>query len=253
MIREQTNSPIEDERICKEKKFHNKIFETRIRRRVSIFYSTSASIRNKFVALLEPYTSKRILEIGCGLGTYAFYMAFKGARVTAIDISEYAINEVRKKARNNKIQIDCRIMNAEQLEFGNEEFDLVYGISILHHLNIKKVIFEIKRVLKKDGKAVFIEPMVHNPLIRIFRFLTPKLRSRNEHPLDMKDLKSIGKEFSKYTFKHYYFFSLFSFPFSKISFYNKIRNILEKLDEKIFDNFPQSKKLSWQVLLILEK
>lgn len=253
MIKRNTELIVEDGRKIREKLFHNEIFETKARRKLSIFYSIGESIREEFAELVSKYTSKRILEIGCAMGSYAISMSLKGAKVSAIDVSEYAINRAKERVENEKIDIRFIVMDAENLQFKDSEFNLVYGISILHHLNLIAVISEIERVLKIGGKAIFIEPMVHNPLIKIFRLLTPRLRSKDEHPLRMRDLQLISKKFSRYEVKHYYFLTLFALPFFKLPFYNKIRTSLERLDKKIFSFISPLKLFSWQVLLILEK
>jgi ubiquinone/menaquinone biosynthesis C-methylase UbiE len=64
-------------------------------------------------------------------------------------------------------------MNAEATTFPDNSFDLICGSSILHHLNLDKACAEIRRILRPDGGAVFIEPLGHNPLINMFRKLTP--------------------------------------------------------------------------------
>ncbi len=253
MSMQNADLSLKEDRKLREKIFHDEIFEAKARRKISKFYSLNESIRHKFAGLLSDCASKRILEIGCGLSSLAISMASIGAKVSAIDISEYAINEAKKRVKNKNLVIDFRIMDAENVEFRDNEFELVYGVSILHHLNLKRVIPEIKRVLKFGGKAIFIEPMEHNPFIKTFRFLTPRLRSKDEHPLRMKDLQLISKRFYGYEFKHYYFLALFAFPFCKFPFYGKIQHFFERLDRKIFAVIPSLKKFSWQVLLILEK
>lgn len=188
MIQKNNNLNYETNRKAKEKDFHNKIFETGVRKKLTVFYSINETIYKDFMELLSQCVAKRVLEIGCGLGNYAIQIAIKGADVTAIDISNYAIKQAQVIANKENLKIDFRIMDAEKLEFKSNEFDMVYGLAILHHLNLKKVIPEIRRVLKPGGKAVFREPMGHNPFINLFRFLTPGLHSRDEHPLKMKDL-----------------------------------------------------------------
>jgi len=253
MLRKNNNQYLKTNRKIREKIFHDEVFETKARRKLSVFYSINESVRKEFAELSLKYISKRILEIGCGLGSYATSVALKGAKVSAIDISEYAIKEAKKRCNNENLKIDFRIMDAENLKFKDNEFDLVYGLAILHHLNLKAVIPEIHRVLRKGGKAIFIEPMAHNPFINVFRFLTPKLRSKDEHPLRMQDLQLLSKDFSGFEFKFYYFLSLFTVPFYKLLFFNQIKYFLGKLDEKIFAVIPSLKRFAWQVLLILEK
>jgi len=50
-------------------------------------------------------------------------------------------------------------MNAEELKFADDYFDIVCGGAILHHLDLNKALSEIARVLKPDGKAIFVEPL----------------------------------------------------------------------------------------------
>lgn len=253
MLRKNDDLILKANRKIREKIFHDEVFETKARRKLSVFYSIVESVRKEFAESLLEYTSKRILEIGCELGVYAISVALKGAKVSAIDISEYAIKEVKKRCNNKNLKIDFKIMDAENLKFKENEFDLVYGLAILHHLNLKAVIPEIHRVLRKGGKAIFIEPMAHNPFINVFRFLTPKLRSKDEHPLRMQDLRLLSKDFSGFKFEFYYFLSLFAVPFCKLPFFNRIKYSLEKLDKKLFTVIPSLKRFAWQVLLILEK
>ena len=50
-------------------------------------------------------------------------------------------------------------MDAEHTNFPDNSFDVVTGSAILHHLNIENCYQELHRILKKDGHAVFKEPM----------------------------------------------------------------------------------------------
>ena len=54
-------------------------------------------------------------------------------------------------------------------------FDAVLGKQILHHLDLGVAIPEIVRVLRPGGRAVFLEPLIHNPLLEGYRRLTPHL------------------------------------------------------------------------------
>lgn len=253
MLQRNGNLNLETNRKIREKIFHDEVFETKARRKLSVFYSINESVRKEFAELSSKYTSKRVLEIGCGLGIYTISAAFKGAIVSAIDISDYAIKEAQKRANNENLKIDFRVMDAENLKFKDGEFDLVYGLGILHHLNLKAVIPEIHRVLRKGGKAIFIEPMAHNPFINVFRFLTPKLRTKDEHPLKMKDLQFMSRNFLCSEFKFYYFLTLCALPFYRLPVFYQVKYFLETLDEKIFTAIPSLRRFAWQVLLILEK
>ena len=75
------------------------------------------------------------------------------------------------------------VINAEELEFEDAAFDVIFGSGIIHHLDVPRAYSELSRVLAPGGSAVFVEPLGHNPLIRVFRNRTPELRTPDEHPL----------------------------------------------------------------------
>ena len=243
-----------DERIKREKDFHNRTYESRVRKPLAILYDSSSPIRQRYEKLLlKECEGKRVLEYGCGLGSYGFFLASRGSLVTGIDISEYAILEAQKQAQVDNVGIDFRVMNAEFLELPDESFDVICGTGILHHLNLERAILEIRRVLTSNGKAVFVEPLGHNPIINIFRKLTPSLRSRDEHPLRMSDLETISTAFPHHTFEFYDLLALAWLPFHKIRTLRAVSEMLARVDHKLFALIPFSRKFSWQALILLEK
>lgn len=105
-----------------------------------------------------------VLEIGCGTGLFTrlVYQRSK-AKITATDLSEDLLEEAREKFPDGNFLRD----DAMNMQFRNESFDVVFGSSILHHLNLKKSAEEIYRVLKPGGRMVFAEPNMLNPQIFI--------------------------------------------------------------------------------------
>ncbi len=97
-----------------------------------------------------------ILEIGCGQG-YNTFLRSKNKKniIIGIDISRKEIEIAKRRYP----QVDFRVMDAEKLEFKNSYFDEVYAIEILEHVdNVKKVLSEISRVLKLEGKLIVSIP-----------------------------------------------------------------------------------------------
>ncbi len=77
-------------------------------------------------------------------------------------------------------------MDAHELVFPDDLFDIVVGNGILHHLDLPVCLASIERVLKPKGFALFIEPLAGNPLLKLFRVLTPRARTIDEKPLTSK-------------------------------------------------------------------
>src|SRR3979409_1263203 len=75
----------------------------------------------------------QVLEIGCGLGTDGAQFAKAGANYTGIDLTEAAIELARKHFELAGLRGDFRTADAENLDFPDETFDLVYSHGVLHH------------------------------------------------------------------------------------------------------------------------
>ena len=117
-------------------------------------------------------------------------------------------------------------MDANNLEFEDGEFDIVYGGQILHHLNFSRALAEIYRVLKKNGQIVFREPLGINPVSKMIRLLTPHARTRDEKPLGYEELDAINELFET----RYYYEQLLSVPLGILSrmLFNDPVNIITK-------------------------
>src|SRR3979409_482527 len=75
----------------------------------------------------------RVLEIGCGLGTDGAQFAKAGADYTGVDLTKAAIELARKHFELAGLRGDFRTADAENLDFPDETFDLVYSHGVLHH------------------------------------------------------------------------------------------------------------------------
>jgi ubiquinone/menaquinone biosynthesis C-methylase UbiE len=199
--------------------------------------------------LLEPLNGKVVLDIGCGLGYSSMLFAKKGAYVNGIDISPKMIERAKEAAVVNGVseRTNFYVMNAEALEFANETFDIVYGHSILHHLDLGKARTEIYRVLKKGGKVVILEPLGHNLFINLFRKLTPHRRTPTEKPLKIKDILFFAEPFSNLHHREFFLFALFSLPLLIFSnkLFKKIYNNLSELDNLIMSKCPKIGRWAW--------
>ena len=97
----------------------------------------------------------RVLEIGCGLGTDGAQFAKAGADYTGIDLTDAAVELSRRRFEISNLKGAFRTADAEQLDFPDNSFDLVYSHGVLHHTpDIERAIAEVHRVLKPGGRAV---------------------------------------------------------------------------------------------------
>ncbi|MCA9396998.1 MAG: class I SAM-dependent methyltransferase [Candidatus Omnitrophica bacterium] len=95
---------------------------------------------------------KKALEIGHGDGYGSSRMAKIAAHVTAIDLFEQNVETANK--RYSDANLSFLAMNATELEFADETFDLVFSFQVIEHIprqQLGKYASEIKRVLKTGG------------------------------------------------------------------------------------------------------
>lgn len=100
----------------------------------------------------EAYKGKDVLEIGCGLGTMLMNWAQNGANCTGVDLNLTSIEQSKRRFDLHKLKADIRLEDANNLPFGNAEFDYVWSWGVLHHSpNLELSIKELFRVLKPGG------------------------------------------------------------------------------------------------------
>lgn len=237
----------------REKEFHNKLVVSGNDRKENKFYKAINNIYLDFFDFLKSEVKdKNILDFGCGNGGYVKKVNnFGPSKIIAIDISDEAIDYAKKINKENE-NIEFRVENCENTKLKSNQFDLIYGAGILHHLDLMKSFREINRLLKKDGSLIFIEPLGTNPIINLYRMFTPNSRSKDEHPFNFKDIKSLNKLFKKVEISYYGFFTLIGLPFYKKAENSKIFTILSKID-KFFLNIPFFRFLAWSILIKAKK
>jgi ubiquinone/menaquinone biosynthesis C-methylase UbiE len=97
------------------------------------------------------------LDVGCGMGFGAYYLALGGMKVTGIDITPKQIELATKMFEAYGIPGDFIVGDAESLPFPDKSFDIVISLGVLHHTpGIQQAINEIQRVLKPSGSAFIL-------------------------------------------------------------------------------------------------
>jgi SAM-dependent methyltransferase len=242
------------ERYRREAEFHDRTFDAHARRATEGFYSithsTSKALYRSYV--LEHAAARRVLEYGCGPDGHSALLARHGARVIGIDLSAVAIAQNRKQSRRNGAEAsEFCLMNAEILGFADASFDLVCGLGILHHLDLKRSLSEIARVLRPAGSAIFLEPLGLNPAINLYRWLTPTLRTPDEHPLQTADLSEFRNYFRQCEITYFHLTSLAAPLLRRTPWFDAVLAALERTDQFLFRRLPFLRKYAWAAAIVL--
>lgn len=114
----------------------------------------------KEMAEFESYNDKKVLEVGCGIGTDGRQFIQSGAIYTGINLDEGSTNYAREAFNLFGLKGKLCVMNAEELDFENNSFDHIYSHGVIHHSpNTEKIVQEMYRVLKPGGT---INIMIYN-------------------------------------------------------------------------------------------
>jgi ubiquinone/menaquinone biosynthesis C-methylase UbiE len=209
-----------------------------------------------FDLVIDKYRPRQILDYGCGPGWYTQRLAlhFIDAEVVGIDLSDVAVEQAARRMKKLGIcNASFQAMDAEHLTFEDESFDLVTGLGILHHLELKQALNEIERVLTPGGAAVFVEPLAHNPGLRLFRRLTPLMRTEDEHPLTMRDLKVVASCFSEVQNHFVNLTTLIAVPVPRWLGRTLFISALGACDQVLFEMLPLSRRFAWSVVIVAHK
>jgi 2-polyprenyl-3-methyl-5-hydroxy-6-metoxy-1,4-benzoquinol methylase len=100
----------------------------------------------------------KVLDVGCGAGTNAIYLAKQGFRVKAIDLAPHAIKLAKQRASDEGVDIDFRVGDALELN-ENEAYDFIVDRGCFHHMSHSekpRFIKNIYRALKDGGTYLLL-------------------------------------------------------------------------------------------------
>ena len=237
----------------REKDFHDNLHKGEGERFENRFYKALGNMFTDFDQEVQnDCKDKNILDYGCGIGLNTEkYLKYSPKKITGVDISEVSLKKARKRFKVNE-NVEFKQDNCENLSLKNESFELIYGSGVLHHLKLDLAVKEIARVLKKDGKIIFVEPLGTNPIINLYRWMTPKARSHDEHPFKDKDFEFLKDHFKDLKIKYYGFLTLIFYPFYSNQNSSKLFNFLSNIDQYLF-KLRILRKFAWSALIVGKK
>lgn len=187
---------------------------------IAKYYEDIFPVGNAKINLIQEIAGrppKNILDVACGSGGYSKELKNKGYEITAIDLDEKMIADLKEKDK----EVDARVLNMQNIEALDKKFDLIFciGNSLVHLKDNEEVysflkqcneslqpkghlllqIINYDRVLEKDIKSL---PTINNKDVnlsfeRYYDYLPDK------HKVDFKTiLKVEGKELENHVLLH---------------------------------------------------
>ena len=127
-----------------------------------------AGFCGELMKLCPPAEGKKVLDIGCGEGKDAVYMAAQGYEVTAFDLTENGIRKTKRLAEEKGVEIKAYVDDINTFET-DEKFDIIYSSGTIQYLfeENKAAFFEkIGKITKKNG-FVFFNVFVEKPFLEL--------------------------------------------------------------------------------------
>ncbi len=194
---------------------------------------------------------KKMLEVGCGMGTDLLSFAKLNYQVYGIDLADEHIKLSKKCFDLYSQSAEIKCGNAEQLKFSDNSFDMIYSFGVIHHTpNPDTAISEIYRVLKTGGKCFLmlynkysLNNLVH--IILRYPFENPKKSTKvaKDTPFtyrfSKREVKKMCSEFSSVNIKVEYLFG---------AGWGKAFDIMPKTIYRFL-----SKLMGWHLLIFLKK
>jgi len=248
------------------RKLEERQFHDRIRSRLGTGGEALPLSNQKFYAVvgrsvayarrqvIDRCAGRLVLDYGCGDGDSSIFLARHGARVVGIDLSEVSLRHGRALAVREGVgdRVAFQAMDCEALAFQDNTFDLVLVSGVLHHLDLRRAYAELARVVKPDGVVICSEALGHNPVIQLYRYLTPSLRTawETQHILRRRDVGQAGEFFVSIDARFFHLTTLAAVPFRGWRGFHSILRMLERVDDVIL-RVPGLRWHAWQVVFTL--
>jgi SAM-dependent methyltransferase len=205
MIRGAKWESAEDELLCRELAYHEKLYsgfaQTHFAR--PAVRALREHMVQRILRLTGADKSSRVLSIGCGIGDAELLLAPHVAHLTGVDLSPSAVRQASLDAKRMGVT-NVRFLEGAA-EHARGRFDVVFAVFLLHHLSdhaLAEFPFLIANLLTPGGVFYSLDPSHHRFSGVVGRLLIPtlmkKYQTEDERELDPEATRRLfGKELSR--------------------------------------------------------
>jgi SAM-dependent methyltransferase len=217
----------------------------------NLYRTTEASVQFVRDWLQSRVRGKVFLDYACGDGACAIDAARHGSELSiGLDISDVSIRNARRAATAAGVADRCVFIqgDCENTGLPAESVDVVLCSGMLHHLDLSFAFPELRRILNKRGVILAVEALNYNPLIRLYRRLTPQLRTpwEKRHILSLADVRFASRFFDVTDIRYWHLLT----PLA--TFFAPAQGLFDAVD-RVLLNVPVLQLMSWQFTFELHK
>lgn len=208
----------------------------------------------------EDLENKAVLDLGChDSNQLSLWIAERCKTYTGLDLSESAVAALNEKLAARNLD-NARAVAQDLLDGGipANSVDVVYAQGVMHHFyDLDEALQELVRVLRPGGIVVTVDPMMTEPVNRVFRFLYRPFQSNAawEWPFTRKTFRTLGRYFEIEEMHGYFGIAKLGFPLMAIPGLRPIGRMVSRWGAK-FDKTHASRfgfpfYLCWKVTMKL--
>lgn len=178
------------------------------------YYAATEDSKRYVEAWINAQAPGRVfLDYACGNGVNAIRAAQAGATLSiGLDISRVSVTNARGDAAAAGVSDRCLFVqaDAENTMLPDRSIDVVICSGMLHHLDLSYAFPELRRILAPGGRILAVEALDYNPFIKLYRMLTPAMRTEWEkaHILSHRDLRFARRFFEIADIRYWHMFGV---------------------------------------------
>ena len=199
------------------------------------YYRTVERSTNYLSSWIEQNARGRVfLDYACGNGVNAITAAKCGATLSiGLDISDTSVANAREDAKAQNLTNAYFVQaDAENTKLPDSSIDVVICQGMLHHLDLSYAFPELRRILAPHGKILAVEALDYNPAIKLYRMLTPSMRTEWEkaHILSLADVRFAKRFFDLGEIRYWHILSYAGAHFPRLlPVFNALDDALTKV------------------------
>jgi SAM-dependent methyltransferase len=199
--------------------------------------------------LLGNLLGKTVLDLGCGSGEEVVPLIHRGANVIGIDLSPELIEIAQQRLQRDRLRACVRTGSAYDTQLPGSSVDVIFCMSLIHHLDVELAKKEMLRILRPGGFVVLKEPIRFSSTYGELRSLLPAREdiSEDEHPLTRSEFESFQSGFRSVGLRY------FRLPFVPLLMRVAPKPWLWKLDARLLAKLPRLQRWATSVVVKLER